>query len=249
MTFASARFDHAAVTGTCVSCHNGHTATGKPPNHVATTAPCETCHKSTMTFAGARMNHMGIVGNCMRCHNGVAAQGKPPQHIATNAPCDTCHKSTMTFAGARVDHASLTGPCAQCHNGVTAEGKPAGHMMTTASCNSCHRTMFWTPVTAYRHISPAYVNHGPGVECSSCHVGSSQAVAWKFPQYRSTCAGCHADKYRPQQHVKYERPIKMYYTVSELRDCSSSCHTYTDNTMRTIVQRNFSQHRAFGGGW
>jgi hypothetical protein len=244
---AAARPDHTRLFGGCTTCHNGHTATGKPANHVATTAPCETCHKSTRTFAGARMNHAGVVTSCTRCHNGAAATGKPAQHIATNAPCETCHKSTMTFAGARVDHASLIGPCAKCHNGVTAEGRPSRHLVTTASCDSCHRTMFWTPVT-YRHVSPAYVNHGPGVDCNSCHVGNAQTVAWKFPAYRLTCAGCHVDKYRPMQHVKYERPVPMYYTVSELRDCTGSCHIYTDSTMRTIVQRNFSRHRP-SGGW
>jgi hypothetical protein len=37
--------------------------------------------------------------------------------------------------------------------------------------------------------------------------------------------------------------------VSELRDCTGNCHTYADSTMRTIAARNFSRHRAFGGGW
>jgi hypothetical protein len=245
---ASTRPDHTRFVSGCVTCHNDHTAAGKPANHVPTTTPCETCHKSTRTFAGARMNHAGIVTNCTQCHNGSVAPGKPPQHIAANAGCETCHKSTMTFAGARVDHAVLTGPCASCHNGVTAEGKPPHHLVTTASCDSCHRSMLWTPVT-YRHISPAYVNHGPGLDCNSCHIGNTQAVAWKFPAFKLSCAGCHVDKYRPMQHVKFERPVRMYYTASELRDCASSCHTYADSTMRTVAQRNFSQHRAFGGGW
>jgi hypothetical protein len=245
---ASPKPDHTGRVSGCANCHNGNAAAGKPPNHIATTAPCETCHRSTRTFAGARMNHSGIVANCTRCHNGAVAPGKPPQHIATNAPCETCHKSTNVFAGARIDHASLSGPCAKCHNGVTAEGKPARHLVTTAACDSCHRTMLWTPVT-YRHISPAYVNHGPGVDCNACHVGNTQAVARKFPAFSLACAGCHADKYQPMQHVKFERPVRMYYTVAELRDCTGSCHVYADSTMRTVVQRNFSQHRTLGGGW
>lgn len=245
---ASTKPEHTGVVGGCATCHNGHTATGKPANHVATSAPCETCHRSTRTFAGARMNHSGIVANCSRCHNGAVAPGKPPQHIASNAPCETCHKSTNVFAGARVDHASLTGACAKCHNGATAEGKPTRHLVTAAACDSCHRTMLWTPVS-YRHVSPAYVNHGPGVDCTSCHAGNAQTAAWKFPAFRLTCAGCHVDKYQPTQHVKFERPVRMYYTVSELRDCTGSCHTYTDSTMRTVVQRNFSRHRAVGGAW
>jgi hypothetical protein len=43
--------------------------------------------------------------------------------------------------------------------------------------------------------------------------------------------------------------VKVYYTVAELHDCTGSCHTYADNTQRTIVARNFSRHRTFGGGW
>jgi hypothetical protein len=155
----------------------------------------------------------------------------------------------MTFAGARVDHRSLTGTCISCHNGSTAEGRPARHIVTALPCDTCHQTMFWSPVKNYRHMSPAFVNHGPGVDCQGCHAGNSQAVAWKFPAYRMTCAGCHADKFRPTSHVKSQRPVKMYYTVSELRDCTASCHTYADSTQRTVVSRSFSRHRAFGGGW
>jgi Cytochrome c7 and related cytochrome c len=245
---ANSKPNHAGLVSGCASCHNGVTATGKRPNHVVTNAPCETCHKSTVTFAGARMNHTGLAANCARCHSGAIATGKPAKHIVTNAPCEICHKSTMTFAGARVDHSSLTGTCISCHNGAAAEGRPPRHLLTALPCDACHRTTFWTPVT-YRHTSPAYVNHGPAVSCNSCHMANAQAVAWKFPAFKPNCAGCHVDKYRPMPHVKFERPVKVYYTVAELRDCTGSCHTYADSTQRTIVTRNFSRHRAFGGGW
>jgi hypothetical protein len=245
---ASIKPSHAGLVTGCATCHNGVAAAGKRSNHVVTNAPCESCHKSTVTFAGARMNHTGLIANCTRCHNGTVALGEPTKHVVTNAPCETCHKSTMTFAGARVDHASLTGTCVSCHNGAAAEGRPPRHLLTTLPCDSCHRTVFWTPVT-YRHTSPIYVNHGPGISCDSCHVANGQTAAWKFPAFRPNCAGCHVDKYRPMAHVKFERPVKVYYTVAELRDCTGSCHTYADSTQRTIVARNFMRHRAFGGGW
>jgi hypothetical protein len=154
----------------------------------------------------------------------------------------------MTFAGAQVNHALLTAPCATCHNGTMAEGKPPTHFVTTLPCEACHRTTLWTAVT-YRHTSPAFVNHGPAVSCSSCHTTNSQIIPWKFPAYRPDCAGCHADKYRPMPHVKFERPVRFYYTVSELRDCSGACHIYADCTQRTIVVRRSGVHRAIGGGW
>ncbi len=225
---------------------NGQTA----PSQTSTGAPAASGAQTSVSMrnASGKPDHTGFVSGCARCHNGAAATGKPAKHIATAAPCETCHKSARTFAGARVDHASLTGACASCHNGVTAEGRPRQHVMTAAPCEACHRTTFWTPAT-FRHTSPAFVNHGPAVGCESCHTGNAQTAAWKFPAFRPGCAGCHAQQYRPMAHVKFTRPVKVYYTVSELRDCTGACHTYADSTMRTIVTRSFSRHRALGGGW
>jgi Zn finger protein HypA/HybF involved in hydrogenase expression len=94
---ASGRFDHRSAIGPCATCHNGVSATGKPPRHVTTQAPCDDCHKSTNTFAGARFDHMAARGPCLSCHNGRDAQGKPPTHVVTSAPCDSCHKSFLSF--------------------------------------------------------------------------------------------------------------------------------------------------------
>jgi hypothetical protein len=245
---AGTKTTHTGVIDKCASCHNGGAAPGKSQNHVATSAPCETCHKSTVTFAGARMNHAGLTANCIGCHNGKTATGRPANHIATTAPCATCHKSTMSFVGARVDHAGVTASCVSCHNGNTADGKPTQHLLTASPCDTCHRTVTWTPVV-YRHISPAFVNHGPGVACAGCHVANAQMVVWKFPAFRPNCAGCHADKYRPMSHPKFQRPATVYYTGAELRDCTGACHLYTDNMQRTIQTRRSGMHRAIGGGW
>src|SRR5260370_6988809 len=228
------------VTG-CATCHNGAAATGKRTNHVVTSAPCESCHKSTVTFAGARMNHTGLVANCARCHSRTAAIGKPMKHVVTNAPCETCHKSTLTFAGARVDHASLSATCISCHNGAAAEGRPPRHLLTTLPCDTCHRTAFWTPVT-YRHTSLAYVNHGLGIGCNSCHAANGQTAAWKFPAFRPNCAGCHVDKYPPMAHVKSDRPVKVSYTAAHLPASPAPCHTSAHHTHRSILLRNFNPH-------
>jgi hypothetical protein len=242
----------------CNSCHfNTVTWGGGILPATATTAPgaaatksnTTTATTSAMLHASTKPDHATLTANCIRCHNGAAAPGKPAKHVATNAPCETCHKSTRAFAGARVDHRSLTGSCISCHNGSTAEGRPPRHILTVLPCDTCHQTTFWSPVTKYRHASLAYVDHGPGIGCDGCHAGNSQMVAWKFPAYRMTCAGCHADKFRPMAHLKFGRPAKVYYTVSDLRDCAASCHTYADGTQRTIVARSLSKHRAFGGGW
>jgi hypothetical protein len=239
-----------AATAATSSSRSGPAATSttSPISSLRAGASTTPSIRSGLEGTTGRMNHAGTVANCARCHNNAVATGKPPRHLATNAPCETCHKSTVTFAGARVNHARLTGPCANCHNRVTAEGKPNGHLVTTASCETCHNTLLWTSVT-YRHVSPAYVNHGPGVDCKSCHAGKTQAVAWKFPAFRSSCAGCHVDRYRPMQHVKFEKPVRTYYALSELNDCTGSCHVYADSTTRKVVQHNTSRHRPGRGGW
>jgi hypothetical protein len=246
--FAGARMNHAGIIGACASCHNGAGALGKPATHIPTSAACESCHKSSVTFAGARMDHSRVAGSCVGCHNDRVAIGKPANHLITNAPCETCHKSTVVFAGARFDHAGTTATCAGCHNGVLNEGKPTRHFLTVLPCQTCHRTASWTPVT-YRHATPAFVNHGPGVSCANCHGSNAQIVGWKFPAFRPDCAGCHVDKYRPMSHPKFERPVKVYYTIAELRDCTGACHTFADNTQRTILTRRSGVHRPAGGGW
>ena len=247
-TFAGARLDHRSITAPCATCHNGTAAVGKPPRHVATTAPCETCHKSTNTFGGARLDHRAITAPCATCHNGTVAVGKPRRHIATTAPCESCHRSTIAFAGARMDHGGLTARCASCHNGATASGPGPRHFTTMLPCESCHRTTTWTFVL-YRHASPLYPNHGMTVACAACHVTNAQAMVWKFPAYKPDCAACHADKFRPQPHAKVMKPIPVFYTVAELRDCTGACHVYTDRTMTTIETRRSHIHRANGGGW
>jgi len=245
---AQPNMSHVGVVNGCTTCHNGVSAPGKPSKHILTNAPCETCHKSTVTFAGAGFSHAGIVANCASCHNGAAATGKPASHVVANAPCETCHKSTVTFEGARFDHTRITATCASCHNGTRIEGKPPRHFVTTLPCESCHRTASWLPVS-YRHASPAYVNHGAGVDCAGCHTTNAQVVAWKFPAFRPGCAGCHVDKYRPTSHPKFERPVKVFYAAAELRDCTGACHVYADNTQRTISMRQSGVHRSAGGGW
>ena len=245
---ARVKTSHAGITDGCASCHNGSAAPGRPTTHVVTGAPCESCHKSTATFAGARMNHAGLLANCASCHNGRTAPGKPTNHLIANSPCETCHKSTATFAGARVDHSRINATCVSCHNGTMAEGKTVGHFSTARSCETCHRTAIWTPVV-YQHTSPAYVNHGPGVSCSNCHSSNAQMVPRKFPAFHPDCGSCHADKYRPTSHPKFQRPVTVYYTGAELRDCTGACHIYSDSMQRTILTRRSGVHRAVGGGW
>ena len=46
-----------------------------------------------------------------------------------------------------------------------------------------------------------------------------------------------------------QRPVKVYYTIAELRDCTGACHIFADNTQRAILTRRSGVHQAIGGGW
>ena len=85
--------------------------------------------------------------------------------------------------------------------------------------------------------------------CVDCHQGNSEAVTWSSPAYRPDCAGCHANNYKQEAHKKTEVPRTITYTVGELRDCTGSCHLYTDDTFTTIKDARSGEHRARGGEW
>jgi len=167
--------------------------------------------------------HLGIApGSCVTCHNGSTARSRPARHLVTTLSCDACHRTT-TWSPASFTHAvTAPGTCMSCHNAVQAKGRAASHFVTVRSCDLCHRTTSWTSVH-YQHVSPAYRQHGPGVACNACHKSNAEAVVWTSPAFKPDCAGCHADRFRPQQHPKPGLGGGLH-TMVELRDCAGSCH-------------------------
>jgi hypothetical protein len=248
-------FMHPNTATGCATCHNGSTATGKPGTvfhtQVNNSNTCEACHRSTASFTVATFSHAGVTpGQCANCHNGAnpPAAGKSANHIQTTASCDSCH-TTAAWIPASFSHASVApGTCASCHNGSQATGKPAGHFVTTQSCDACHTTAAWTPVRTYTHVSPFYRPHNSGVICTDCHTGNSETATWTFATYKPDCAGCHAGRFKPDAHKKVDSP-KILYTVSELKDCTGSCHLYTDSTFNTISRTRSGEHRSTDGGF
>jgi hypothetical protein len=79
-------------------------------------------------------------------------------------------------------------------------------------------------------------------------VGNSQSATWIFSAYQPDCAGCHADDFKPGPHKKVKDPA-IKYTVSELRDCTGACHTYTDSSLTQIEKSRSGEHRASKNGW
>ena len=163
VTWAGARFSHVAVApGTCMTCHNGSTATGKPNGHVMTTSSCDTCHR-TVAWTPAGYNHAGVVpGTCGTCHKpGGPGLAAPSNHIpyetqllnGASMGCDACHKSTTTFTIETMDHNSTPGNgagwCKGCHMTGTSylgnmQKKSLTHQSpgaTDCSQSGCHRPL------------------------------------------------------------------------------------------------------------
>ncbi|HEX9184736.1 MAG TPA: hypothetical protein VF876_15875, partial [Burkholderiales bacterium] len=203
----------------------------------------------TTAWLPATFSHASVTpGTCATCHNGTSARGKSANHVATTASCDTCHRTTA-WLPATFSHASVTpGTCATCHNGTSARGKSAGHFVTTRACDACHTTSAWSPAKPYAHLSPYYKPHNTGVTCVNCHSTNSEMATWTFAAYKPDCAGCHASRFKPDAHKKVDSPT-LLYTVAELKDCSGSCHTYTNSTFTTILKSRSGRHRSTDGGF
>jgi hypothetical protein len=124
-----------------------------------------------------------------------------------------------------------------------------GHFQTAQSCDNCHTTNSWLP-DIFMHSSPDYPgDHAANLLCTDCHTTNAEQVTWSSPAYQPDCAGCHANDYKSGPHKKYENPDTKY-NVSELRDCSGACHTYTDATLTTIKKlRPGPEHRVNQGGF
>jgi len=166
-------------------------------------------------------------------------------HITTTAECNVCH-STSRWVPATFDHATATGNCSSCHNGISATGKKSGHFNTSLQCDSCHTTNRWTP-DIYDHAGVSYPgDHRGNFSCTKCHKSNSEAVSWKNSAYAPDCAGCHANDYESDEHKKYPG---RNYNVSELRDCSGSCHEYTNSSLTSIRKSRNTKHRVNDGGW
>lgn len=263
-TWMSAGFTHMDVNpGTCATCHSGSQASGKPGNHIPTNLSCDACHTTGGTFTTSRFTHsatQGVTpGQCSNCHNGsythANALGKPANHPATAAACDTCHTGYASFAGAGFNHTGVApGSCANCHNGAQAVGKSAGHMTTARACDSCHRSTaaggFLLPVT-YSHASAYFTTHNAGVNtnCKGCHKANTETIAGVTAYEPPNCYACHAGNFKPGPHKKTETPTTIFYTAVELRNCTGSCHQYTDNTFITILKSRSGEHRATSGGF
>jgi hypothetical protein len=190
VTFAQARFDHAAAfplvgvhaQQTCASCHRGNVYKGTPrdcvgchrpqyerttaPNHVAAGFPttCENCHRPTdASFRGAGFNHNSI----------FALVGNHAQ-----AACASCHVNNVYRGTART--------CVGCHQANYDRTTNPNHRSAgfPTSCESCHRSSdtSWTQGT-FTHRFP--ITSGPHrTACANCHTTSGSYAVFN-------CLNCH----------------------------------------------------------
>jgi hypothetical protein len=126
-------YNHTAVVaGSCLNCHNGVSATGKPSNHTGAKLllACDSCHNSS-AWLPASYKHLGAIpGGCLSCH---AAQ-RPTSHAARGytASCDACHSigAQWTF-----NHSLQQGKhtCNSCHS----------KHHNSEPCDNCHSVSHW----------------------------------------------------------------------------------------------------------
>jgi hypothetical protein len=231
-SWGSAKVDHATFTAAtnCAGCHNGSSATGKPPTHMPTgSATCFSCHGTT-GWTPTKWNHtqVPVTAQCASCHNGgyPPADGKPANHIpyvavpvTAAANCDGCHKgSTSTWAGARLHtNYAISTSCASCHNGSypDATGKPANalHATVTGNCESCHKsTTSWSSAKVDHSTFTAATN------CVGCHNGSTATgkPGTHIPTGAATCYSCHG--------TTGWTPTKWNHTQVPVTAQCASCH-------------------------
>ncbi len=242
-------FDHSLVSTGCSGCHNGGFAPGKHVDHIPSPDTCETCHDVNSWIIPGGFDHSLVTSGCSGCHNGGFASGKHVNHIPSPDTCELCHNvNTWTIPGG-FDHSATASNCSSCHNDVFAQGMPSGHFVTSIDCSECHGTQTWGTIR-FVHRSPLYPgNHSGGVGCNDCHSGNTEQATWTAAHLKPDCAGCHLGDFKQGPHKKTEKPRTIYYSAADLRDCTSSCHFYTDDTFTRIEKNRSGEHRVNGGDW
>jgi hypothetical protein len=221
VTWEQVRFDHAAVTGSCSSCHDGFVARGKSNDHILTNADCNLCHIE-VTWNAIRFDHSAVTGSCSSCHNDIEATGKPNDHVVTSRECDTCH-SRRAWRPASFDHSGITAPCSSCHDGIEARGKEDGHIQTSAECDLCHSTRAWSPAT-FDHSAVTG-------SCSNCHNGI-EATGTPDGHFTSSseCDLCHTtNRWMPStfRHMSGNYPGDHSGNLG-----CTQCHTANNETVQ-----------------
>ncbi len=251
--------DGAAATPTCMSCHNGSTATGKVAGHIVTSADCNSsgCHSmatdgcpTCVNFSGVMFNHINsttgytsfgttapvpYTKRCDSCHNGSTLLAQPVNtgHIPTSgADCVTCHTPASTGCGSG-------GNCSTFLNATLNHSTVAA-----GSCGTCHQGQYAGVVS----INPAiHIPQSSGNACDVCHTNAITNLLTAFPAnptflnvvFHKTslgnpptglCSNCHSGAY-VSQNAQSETSVITNH-VATTADCVT-CHTATNTANYT----------------
>ena len=197
-----ANFNHNGITGNCVSCHNGTTATGKNATHIASSNTCDSCHNTVAWRPTDRVDHAqvpaAVSGSCISCHNGSltistgVVTAKPADAIHQNVTQE-CSTATRRSRGSPRTSSIPASP-ATAAAATTALRPPARRQRTSRPairCESCHSAVAWKPATRVDHAQVSGT-------CLSCHNGSvaisTGTVTGKTATHiasSNTCQNCH----------------------------------------------------------
>jgi len=260
-SFAAARFNHAGVSaGSCQTCHNGSTTSGKPATHVPTSASCDSCHRTVGWLPASGFDHAGVTpGSCATCHNGSRATGKNPTHVPTGAAaCDACHRAGGAWRPTSWNHTQVVvaAQCATCHTGgfPPADGRSANHIpyqsvavTASANCDTCHKGSTTTWANGRLHAN-ASISTG----CASCHTGAYQAAVGKpatatHSAVTGNCESCH-------KSASNWSSAKVDHSIYNAATNCTTCHNGSNATGKSATHMPigttgcFACHSA-GGSW
>jgi hypothetical protein len=214
MAMANNTTAHQAVSGVCITCHEGGykwygcSPTTKNVGHEGRKAgqDCISCH--TKQYNKWNKPNAARVRPLMRGAAGTVNQRFMPGVGVTGG--------LLAGDSSVYSHAGVTpGQCKTCHNGQVATGLPPVHTQTRLSCDNCHRTTAW---------KPAQFTHQGVVQgqCQTCHnsVVASGRPAGHFVTTRS-CDTCH--KTVAWVPVSYDHISPSYQAQPGTSNCVN-CH-------------------------
>ncbi len=213
-------FDHGTIgSQTCVSCHNGLTATGKlslTGKHFPTNDTCQNCHNTTAWAPIQVMDHGSATGTCYSCHDGAHSTRKgivtprSGSHLPTSNACASCHTTTTwSPLTGKFDHTQALGTCFGCHDGnhAPASKRSDTHIISSTDCAECHTTAGWTPA-AFSHLDTTVA----ATSCVTCHDGHITTAASKLsilnhPMTSDFCTECHTTSAFKPARMKHDDPV------------------------------------------
>jgi hypothetical protein len=219
MKMKSNTIAHQAVSGVCITCHEGTPA-----------YKWYSCSPKTEPVGHGDDGKRRVAGqDCIACHtkaydgwHGAAARVRPLMRGAAGTisqrflPGAGLTMGLSEGGGSMFSHAGVTeGQCKTCHNGQVASGLPTVHKQTSMSCDNCHRTTAWKPA----QFSHQGVVQG---QCLTCHntVAASGRPSGHFVTMRS-CDTCH--KTVAWVPVSYSHVSPLYQAQPGTSNCVN-CH-------------------------